>query len=81
MAAEKYFRQLRLPELTRRSYPKKNVTRGGISGELADAGNRRIKALKPENANYQFLVKSSRLLMSDHGAGADLTASRRHFRK
>ena len=50
MAAENYFRQLRLPELTRRSYPKKNAT-PGVSDELADAGNRRPKALKPENVN------------------------------
>jgi hypothetical protein len=55
MTAEKYFRQLRLPELARRSYPKKTPP-AGVPDELADSGNRRFKALKPENANYRFFA-------------------------
>jgi hypothetical protein len=37
-------------------------------GRTRRSGNRRLKALKVENANYPFLAKARRLLMSDHGS-------------
>jgi hypothetical protein len=57
MAAEKHCRRLRLPELGRRSYPKKTPP-VRISDELADPGNRRLKALKAENANYHDVTSA-----------------------